>query len=109
MMTTRDTLDIEDFPSYLPQATGYAESGTELQADQSGYGGALDEQERLLLLHALQTAGGNQSRAARILHIGRDAMRYKMKKHKLQASAPRLKRGRFALTDGVGPSGAPAG
>ena len=87
MMTNRDTLDIEDFPAYLPQATGYVPaSGPESTPDQADYLGALDEQERLLVLHALQTAGGNQSRAARILHIGRDAMRYKMKKHNLRAS-----------------------
>jgi len=32
---------------------------------------------------AMQAAGGNQSKAARILKIGRDALRYKLKKHNL--------------------------
>ena len=32
---------------------------------------------------ALARAGGNQSQAARILRIGRDALRYKMKKFDL--------------------------
>jgi DNA-binding NtrC family response regulator len=110
MMTTRDTLDIEDFPAYLPEATGYAAGSGPQASDQSGYRGALDEQERLLVLQALQTAGGNQSRAARLLHIGRDAMRYKMKKHQLRASAPGPKKGRPPIPDGkdasptVGPS-----
>lgn len=36
---------------------------------------ALEEQERLLVLRAMETAGGNQSEAARIQRIGRDAMR----------------------------------
>jgi DNA-binding NtrC family response regulator len=43
----------------------------------------LEEQERLLIVRALQAAGGNQSQAARLLRIGRDALRYKLKKHSL--------------------------
>jgi DNA-binding NtrC family response regulator len=39
------------------------------------------EQERILIRHALETAGGNVSEAARLLRIGRDALRYKIKKH----------------------------
>jgi DNA-binding protein Fis len=34
-------------------------------------------------MRAMQTVGGNQSEAARILRIGRDALRYKLKKHNL--------------------------
>ena len=34
-------------------------------------------------MRALETAGGNQSQAARLLRIGRDALRYKIKKHGL--------------------------
>jgi len=45
--------------------------------------GTLDEQERQLIMRAMQSAGGNQSQAARILRIGRDALRYKLKKHNL--------------------------
>ena len=45
--------------------------------------GTLEEQERLLIVRALQAAGGNQSQAARLLRIGRDALRYKLKKHNL--------------------------
>lgn len=41
------------------------------------------EQELLLILRALETAGGNQTQAARILRIGRDSLRYKLKKHNL--------------------------
>ncbi len=43
----------------------------------------LAEQERILISRALETAGGNQSEAARILGISRDALRYKLKKHNL--------------------------
>jgi DNA-binding protein Fis len=34
-------------------------------------------------MRAMQSAAGNQSQAARILRIGRDALRYKLKKHNL--------------------------
>ena len=45
--------------------------------------GSLEEQEKILIMRALETAGGNQSQAARLLRIGRDALRYKIKKHGL--------------------------
>jgi DNA-binding protein Fis len=45
--------------------------------------GTLEEQERQLIVRAMQAAGGNQSQAARALRIGRDALRYKLKKHNL--------------------------
>ena len=35
--------------------------------------------------NALEAAAGNQSKAARLLRIGRDALRYKLKKHNLEA------------------------
>jgi DNA-binding protein Fis len=37
----------------------------------------------VLIVRALEASGGNQSQAARILRIGRDALRYKLKKHNL--------------------------
>lgn len=43
-------------------------------------GTSLDEIEHLLVKRALQQCDGNQTRAARLLDISRDAMRYKMKK-----------------------------
>jgi DNA-binding NtrC family response regulator len=49
--------------------------------------GSLAEQERLLIIRALETAGGNQSEAARVLRIGRDALRYKLKKYNLETIA----------------------
>lgn len=36
--------------------------------------------ERSLVALALQKANGNQARAAQLLNVGRDALRYKMKK-----------------------------
>ncbi len=43
-------------------------------------GTSLEEVERSLVILALEQAGGNQTRASRLLDISRDALRYKMKK-----------------------------
>jgi DNA-binding NtrC family response regulator len=40
----------------------------------------LEELERHLLLEALERTHGNQTKAAELLHLGRDALRYRMKK-----------------------------
>ena len=74
MMTITNMIDLEDLPAYL-QASG--ESGAQREAD------ALEGQERVLILQALERAGGNQTHAARILRISRDRLRYKLKKHHL--------------------------
>jgi DNA-binding protein Fis len=42
--------------------------------------------ERALVELALRQAGGNQTHAARLLDISRDALRYKMKKFGLMQS-----------------------
>jgi len=82
MMTLGDTIDVQDLPPYLlieaqtgsdPVVATEAESGM----------GTLEEQERVLIQRAMQAAAGNQSQAARALRIGRDALRYKLKKHNL--------------------------
>jgi two-component system, NtrC family, response regulator AtoC len=44
----------------------------------------LDRVERGLILRAVEAAGGNQSRAAELLHIKRDKLRYRMKHHQLE-------------------------
>jgi DNA-binding protein Fis len=44
----------------------------------------LREQERRLLVQALERTGGNQSHAAHLLRITRDTLRYKMKKFDLR-------------------------
>jgi DNA-binding protein Fis len=37
----------------------------------------------MLIVRALEASQGNQSQAARMLRIGRDALRYKLKTHNL--------------------------
>jgi DNA-binding NtrC family response regulator len=83
MMTMNDTIDVQDLPAYL-RTTADDREQTEL-APASADPGTLQEHERVLLIHALEAAGGNQSKAARILRIGRDALRYKLKKHNLDS------------------------
>jgi DNA-binding NtrC family response regulator len=84
MMAMGDTIDIQDLPSYLHSHGGQEEARQPLAPAPEI--GTLAEQERLLIIRALETAGGNQSQAARILRIGRDALRYKLKKHNLESS-----------------------
>jgi DNA-binding NtrC family response regulator len=84
MMAMSDTIDIPDLPAYLRSHAGPEESRQSLAPTPEV--GTLAEQERLLIIRALETAGGNQSQAARLLRIGRDALRYKLKKHNLETS-----------------------
>jgi DNA-binding NtrC family response regulator len=86
MMAMGDTIDIQDLPAYMRSPGGQNET-PETLAPSTEAGSTLAEQERILILRALETAGGNQSQAARILRIGRDALRYKLKKHNLETTA----------------------
>ncbi len=79
MMTMADMIDIPDLPPYLQAAVAEIEGAPAPSAAAI----SLDDNERLLLMRALEEAKGNRSRAARILRIGRDALRYKLKKHNL--------------------------
>ncbi len=88
MMTLSEMIDVQDFPPYLLAPAGEAAStvapasAAPLVPPEMG----LEEQERALILKALETAEGNQSEAARLLRIGRDAFRYKLKKHRLDVT-----------------------
>jgi DNA-binding protein Fis len=44
---------------------------------------SLEEAERMLLVRALEKTKGNQTQAARLLNISRDALRYKIRKFNL--------------------------
>lgn len=80
MIVMGDTIDVTDLPGYLwnPQEPGRG-AGEPVRT----FPDSLEAQERRLVVDALQRASGNQSEAARMLRIGRDALRYKMKKHNL--------------------------
>src|SRR5580658_8236489 len=87
MMAMSDTIDIQDLPAYLRAPGLQEEAAPTLAAADSG---VLAEQERQLIMRALESTGGNQSEAARMLRIGRDALRYKLKKHGLETQAGRV-------------------
>lgn len=56
------------------------ESGDNVSIDLPGGGLSLKDVEKDLIARALKRADGNQTKAARLLGISRDALRYKMQK-----------------------------
>jgi DNA-binding NtrC family response regulator len=96
MMTSNNMIDVQELPERLLRVSdqeliregeisvGFtcppAETATLVDAGIFG----LATQERELVVRALAETHGNQSQAARRLGIGRDALRYKMKKHGLE-------------------------
>ncbi len=74
-----DTVTLEDLPPEFRQ--GADESAGAASAASSVGITPLDDMEREMIRRALQEAGANQTRAAVLLGISRDAMRYKMKKY----------------------------
>jgi len=86
MMTLSEVIDLPDLPPYLrsdvPNPNGETELNN-LAINQSEAASLLENNERRMVSDALSKAGWNQSEAARVLRIGRDALRYKMKKYGL--------------------------
>jgi DNA-binding NtrC family response regulator len=74
MLTDSTIIDVRDLPENLVHAGPRPDSNGDTPS-------ALEKQERRLLEDALRASGGNQSEAARRLGIGRDALRYKMKRY----------------------------
>jgi DNA-binding NtrC family response regulator len=72
--------DHQPHASFAVAAVG-AESMVPHNGDAAGM--SLADQERRLVIQALERAGGNQTQAARLLRITRDTLRYKMKKFSL--------------------------
>lgn len=79
MLAENSQIDIIDLPEELTQRH---EAQTE---EPQSAGSTLADQERRMVEDALRDAAGNQSEAARRLGIGRDALRYKMKRYNLPA------------------------
>jgi len=85
MLTMGNMIDVQDLPPYLHAHTEDSENAAPfLSTDIS----TLEEQERSLLMRALEVSAGNQSQVARLLRIGRDALRYILKKHNLETAHP---------------------
>ena len=93
MMVLSDTIDVADLPEYI-RSPGHAQSGSAQPAPAAVPfiaegelpSSLLENTERTLIADALAKAAGNQSEAARRLRIGRDALRYKIKKYGLAGS-----------------------
>jgi DNA-binding NtrC family response regulator len=76
MLSESSTLDVDTLPEPLVHAFTEADNTVDPASP-------LADQERRLVEEALRAADGNQSEAARRLGIGRDALRYKMKRFSL--------------------------
>lgn len=79
MLTDSERLDVADLPEHLMHLDHNSDAAP------GAAHSSLAEQERRLLEEALRESGGNQSEAARRLGIGRDALRYKAKRHQLSS------------------------
>jgi DNA-binding NtrC family response regulator len=75
ILTETNLIDVDSLPAPLLNA-----ASTPADSDLTH---PLADNERQLVEEALRSSGGNQSEAARRLNIGRDALRYKMKRHNL--------------------------
>jgi PAS domain S-box-containing protein len=73
-----------NLPIAISRPDGSAPLGTSLNPDAPADGLSLEDNERGLLVRALEKTDGNQTQAARLLRITRDTLRYKMKKFNLR-------------------------
>ena len=85
LLGTGDALDVEDLPGEIREKA----SGTGAESADGAYalpagGLVLEELERDLVLQALRRAGGNQTKAARLLGLNRDQIRYRIEKFDLR-------------------------
>lgn len=81
-------------PASLPMAVGRATAAAMAASPApapvapafaaSDFGLSLEENEKQLIVRALEKTNGNQTQAAKLLKITRDTLRYKMKKFKLR-------------------------
>jgi DNA-binding NtrC family response regulator len=93
MMTLSDSIDAGDLPEHIRRSGHPSEQPsviptTAIPATGELPTSMLENTERRLIEDALINAAGNQSEAARILRIGRDALRYKIKKYNLGGKRP---------------------
>jgi two-component system NtrC family response regulator len=73
------TLTAKDFAFSLETPEGPANGGRLLDLPPEGLD--MDELERDLVRQALERSGGNQSRAAQLLGMTRDQIRYRLEKY----------------------------
>jgi transcriptional regulator with PAS, ATPase and Fis domain len=78
ILENKDYLGVDDLPSEILDNARSGANGCPFHLPDGGY--ALESIEREMVRQALEQTHGNQTRAARLLDISRDALRYKMKK-----------------------------
>jgi len=83
IMAVAETIDVQDLPEYLRFPSKHPVPTAQPSAGPPAGDETFESHEKRLLVDALAKAAGNQSQAARELRIGRDALRYKMRKHGL--------------------------
>jgi DNA-binding NtrC family response regulator len=83
MMAQATTVDVQDLPEYLRFPSRHPQAAQMQATVPIPDSDTFEEHEKHLIAEALSRANGNQSQAARGLRIGRDALRYKMRKHGL--------------------------
>jgi transcriptional regulator with PAS, ATPase and Fis domain len=83
MMASGEWVGVSDLPRYLQNVPSVTETPASTASSAASFLETLEDHEKMLLQRALAAAGGNCSRAARNLHIGRDAFRYRIRKHNL--------------------------
>ncbi len=81
VLTTGDTISVEDLPDALRRATPVADA---LQLELPPDGISLEAVEKELILRALKKFDWNQTQAARYLDISRRTLIYRMEKHDLR-------------------------
>ena len=87
LLASHDVIEATQFPFCESLAGDYATptAGAEAPAPSLPDGGVnLGEVERELLLQALNRTGWNVTRAAQLLGISRDTLRYRMEKHRIK-------------------------
>jgi two-component system NtrC family response regulator len=82
---TADDLGLEPSPPPLPDAAPPPDALDAIRVPSSGVD--IEQVERKLLEIALRACGGNRSRAARFLRLGRHALLYRLRKHGLLPGA----------------------
>ena len=88
LLGTGDTLDLADLPSEIRDRSGVGEVESAegvLNLPQGGI--VLEELERDLVRQALKRSSGNQTRAAKLLGLNRDQIRYRIEKFGLRQPA----------------------
>lgn len=81
ILTKGDVIGVQDLPLKAKTIRQDPNSGEAFALPENGI--ALEDVERTLVFQALERTNNNQTKAARLLHISRDQLRYRMKAYGL--------------------------